>query len=571
MKTLVIAILTLIFSIQSQAQIIKLNRVCSEGNLNNLNWQISAGPCIILPALKVFGTESAVFPFAVIDSGVLVSSKQYINLNGNNKDWKYFLQYKIVCGVDTQTINTDTLSIDVSMPDQTYLDSISVDPITNVVYLGWTSNKTIDFNCYYLYNQDRTNPILESNYRDTFYTDLTSTDPRTKSLTYYITSVDSCNNRNAFGNPHKTINLTTKIDTCTNDVNLAFTAYVGWSQIKKQYIYRKINGGIFVLIDSIPANQLSYIDKGLPAFSNIIYFIRAAKLDSASRYITSSSNSSFVTSSKSVNPSQTKINYVSNNSSNQIELQIAPNPLSNYSAIDLYRGTGFGSIVKIYSFGIGETLFRDNSSITSVHNYYLIGKNVCGLSTDTSSPSNNIVIQLEESLGTINLNWNKYSTWNAGVKDYTIFRSTGNTPNDATNFTALKSLGTDTFTNDAPFGDLTSCYFILAYEQGGTNISKSNTVCNNKTGDIFHPNAISLHGINNTFTFSGIGIDLSKSSMDVYNRWGDLVYSKLNISTPWNGIDYTGKELDAGVYFFTAKIFQGTDTVAINGNVTILK
>ncbi len=572
MKTLVIVILSLLINLTASAQKIRFKRVCSQSITNILSWQIDADTCVLLTTIKVFGTDNVIFPFAVIDSGVAASAKQYIHNNTNNKPWMYFLQYKVICGIDTLTRYTDTLSIDVTNPDPSHLDSVSVDPITNKVYLGWISNKTPDFYVYNLYNTDRANPVLEIDYRDTFYTDQPPTDPKAKSLTYYITSVDSCNNRNAFGNPHKTINLSASIDTCKNDVNISFTAYVGWSSIRILYLFRKINGGIYLPIDSFSSSQLSYTDKGLPPFSTISYFIRAIKLDSLQRNITSSSNSSTVISSNSVNPAQTKINYVSNNNSDQIELEILPNPLSNYSSIDLIRYPAFGSPVKIYSFSPGETIFQDISSAnTSVQNYYLIGKNVCGLPTDTSIQSNNIVVHLAESNNIISLNWNRYFTWNTGVKEYIIYRATGAKPDEATNFTVLKTSNLDTFNTDLSILDKTSCYFILAYENGGINISKSNTVCNNKTGSIFYPNAIITNGLNRVFTFSGIGIDLNKSSIEIYNRWGNLVFSKNDISSGWAGESNLGGEVDAGVYFFSALIFQGTDSVKLNGNITVIK
>ena len=575
-KTILILILCILSELVS-SQTIKLIRICRNGTDNTIVWNTINHGCVIMNTIRLLGAESSGSSFIMIDSTIIYSKKQYNHLSANiplKKDWQYFIQFKLICGAkDTLIVNTDTLSVDTGKPEATFLDSVSVDPISNVVYLGWTSNKSIDFESYYLYNSDKSDPRLAENFKDTFFIDANpSINPKFKSLTYDIASADSCDNRQVYGsNPHKTINLQSIIDTCLNTVSLSWNLYTGWTKIQIQYIYKNINGGGYYLYDSVSSNSQSYLDKNLTNNLIIEYFIRAKKLDQI-RNITSSSNSTKVISGKCVQPFNTEILYITNNSLNNIEIKINPNPISSYSSIDLYKLNNQKNPVKIYTFSTGVALHEDlTSSNLQINNYFIIGKNICGLNTDTSLLSNNIVLNLNEKLGLNQLNWNKYFTWNKSVKEYITYSATGFNLSEVANYVAIKNTGQDTFTSDESLKDKIVCYYIEAIENEKLTTSKSNIMCNIKSGYIYYPNAIVPEGINKEFTFKGIGIDLEKSSVQIYNQWGNEVYTKNNISEGWFGNSNDGVQLESGVYFFIAKIQQAEKIITVNGNITIIR
>jgi hypothetical protein len=520
------------------------------------------------------GRDASSFPFYGIDSGIIASNKTCVHINSNVpsvKDWEYYIEYKIKCGQDTITRFTDTLKIDDQKPDSTILDSVSVDPILSVVYLGWPSNKTSDFSSYYLYNYDRADPRLIENYKDTFYTDLTPINPKTKSLSYDITSSDSCDNRKDYGNyKHQTIYLTGTNDTCINSVNIKWSAYIGWI-VRSYYIYRKESLGKYTLIDSVVGSTLQYQDKNLLTKTSYEYCVRAFK--NGSRLVSSCSNGSevFIMGASS-NPINTEIVQVTNNANDRLELQIKRNPLSNYSTIDLVRSNSVSSPVFIHTFSGVEDKYEDPSvSNISKYSYYLLSKNMCGIVTDTSKVSNNIVLTLNENTDDLLLNWQRYFTWNSGVKDYTIYRSSGNNLSEASNFMAITSRIIDTVFTDPKQTSAVTCYYVVANESLGNASSKSNTVCYIKTGKIYFPNAISINGSNKIFSFLGEGIDLFQSSIQIYNRWGGLEYSKDDISNGWDGRNGLGEILNGDVYFFNAQISQGNNKVNLRGNITILR
>ena len=46
--------------------------------------------------------------------------------------------------------------------------------------------------------------------------------------------------------------------------------------------------------------------------------------------------------------------------------------------------------------------------------------------------------------------------------------------------------------------------------------------------------------------------DYNQVSIQIFNRWGNLIYEKDNYLNDWNGTDMSGKALEEGVYFYMA-------------------
>jgi gliding motility-associated-like protein len=85
-------------------------------------------------------------------------------------------------------------------------------------------------------------------------------------------------------------------------------------------------------------------------------------------------------------------------------------------------------------------------------------------------------------------------------------------------------------------------------------------------------------GIPNAFTPNGDGIndnwDLKyieyypNCTVDIYNRYGEKLYSSIGYATPWNG-KYKGEDLPAGTYYYIINPKNGTAVVA--GYVAIIR
>jgi len=69
-------------------------------------------------------------------------------------------------------------------------------------------------------------------------------------------------------------------------------------------------------------------------------------------------------------------------------------------------------------------------------------------------------------------------------------------------------------------------------------------------GAAYFPNAFTPNGDGSNDTFRPVKRDINNFNMQIYNRWGQLIYSTKNAETGWNGIA-EGKSCPAGLYMFT--------------------
>ena len=88
--------------------------------------------------------------------------------------------------------------------------------------------------------------------------------------------------------------------------------------------------------------------------------------------------------------------------------------------------------------------------------------------------------------------------------------------------------------------------------------------------NVFSPNG---DGINEIFLPENI--DASQFSMDVYNRWGQKVFSSASSGKGWNGEkDNGGDDVPDGTYFVIITYIpycSGDDAVTYSGHVTLLR
>jgi gliding motility-associated-like protein len=61
-------------------------------------------------------------------------------------------------------------------------------------------------------------------------------------------------------------------------------------------------------------------------------------------------------------------------------------------------------------------------------------------------------------------------------------------------------------------------------------------------------------------------------TMEVYNRWGQLVYSGTDFSAGWDG-NWNGEPAEVGAYFYTVRMEAGTEHHLFykTGDVTLVR
>lgn len=89
---------------------------------------------------------------------------------------------------------------------------------------------------------------------------------------------------------------------------------------------------------------------------------------------------------------------------------------------------------------------------------------------------------------------------------------------------------------------------------------------------IYVPNAFTPDGDNNNATFFAVGYGIGEFEMQVFNRWGELLFTSDDIQAGWDGT-YQNEEVQNGVYIW--KIFLKEEHTEINhrlmGHVNLIK
>lgn len=61
------------------------------------------------------------------------------------------------------------------------------------------------------------------------------------------------------------------------------------------------------------------------------------------------------------------------------------------------------------------------------------------------------------------------------------------------------------------------------------------------------------------------------NTLQVFNRWGQLVYEATNYDNTWNGVDQKGNFLPEGGYFYVLEYEDNSETIQVKGAVTIVR
>lgn len=168
----------------------------------------------------------------------------------------------------------------------------------------------------------------------------------------------------------------------------------------------------------------------------------------------------------------------------------------------------------------------------------------------------------------VTLNWNAYEGWSAGVNQYQVNK-----------FTAAGAPIASFFTNETTFVDYDPAdnnqiviYSITAIPNvGGVDKrSVSNQVKLEKDVKLILPTAFTPNGdgVNPLFTISGKFV--SKMSIQIFDRWGVLVFSS-DKNEPWDGTR-GGKVMPESAYVWKAEVidFAGR-TFTREGTVLLLR
>jgi len=155
----------------------------------------------------------------------------------------------------------------------------------------------------------------------------------------------------------------------------------------------------------------------------------------------------------------------------------------------------------------------------------------------------------------------------------TIIVSTGTVLNGTGSGTYLwtpsTGLSSSTIANPTANPTVTTTYTLTVTDAGGCSSSDSvrvTIVTNVIANDGLSPNG---DGLNDVWTITSIE-QFPNALVEVYNRWGELLFSSIGYSQKWDAT-YKGKELPVGTYYYVINLNSALHPDPITGPITILR
>jgi gliding motility-associated-like protein len=136
------------------------------------------------------------------------------------------------------------------------------------------------------------------------------------------------------------------------------------------------------------------------------------------------------------------------------------------------------------------------------------------------------------------------------------------TPNTTTPFTLLKTINDKnilSFTHELA-GFLAGCYVVTAFDSTGNESPRTDSICVVNCAFYELPNAFTPNGdgSNDVFEpFPGWRF-VDRVDMQIFNRWGNLVFETTDPAIQWKGIQSDGKTVADGTYFYICRVYIPT-------------
>ncbi len=526
-----------------------LTRACLDNNDSTVTITYSSisDVCGSFVVHHIYGSETGTnYKLLSTETNFNVNTVK-IKLPNANPTWSFYINTRFLCnGVDS--VQSNTLFIDLDKPDLNPIDSVSIDITTQKLLIGWQKNIATDISGYRIYkNSGGSN----SRIGDTSSTHFVVNNQAINiNSVITIAAFDSCNLFSEISSGHRAMSLSSALDTCTRTVNLNWTKYLGWS-VDAQDLYVSTNGSSYVgqAIDKL---SLGTPFPGLNFGDSVCFFIRARNTTG-----TAKSSSSNITCAKLYRPLLPKTTYLSevtveNNTHLKIECYVDNQGVSD--SVVLYRSTSGEVTIGSKKLVTGPNFYSwtDNSvSITKQPEIYFIRTFApCLGGTSTSLPSSSILLKIVDE----SLTWNKYDNWDGGVNEYLVYAYDGSTWNILTSTQDLFYENIDT---------TLICFRIEAVENqnsfGFNKTSESNEVCAKREPRFFVPNTLNPLSHNSRFRVIGPSIDKSNSTMRIFNRWGEIIFTTNNVDEGWS---VAAEEIfiPLGIYFYDVALLD------LNGN-----
>ncbi len=555
------------------------------------------------PSATIFNITSSGFKYQVTRYISNVVSDSFQTKNTKYEDFKpicgdpnysYKINLKTIFGCSFVSNKLDIPVIIDIRPDAVNVDSASFDDNNNLI-VSWPNTKTSDSiieNQLYYFTSPNSNTELVSripSLPNLFV--VPQSILNSKGLfTEKIKLVLALGNRNTCTVSETTTNpairfspifLDTAKDNCNNSYNVIIG---GGSELERGVAYYKVflktENDEFKLLDSISAisgknNQYAYKLDSLEEGKRYVFFVRAYNeygnaSASSMRYKFSPTFDNTAASKefhlKSISTSsrdvQNVAHFIYKGAITKVfkRFELVRFNCASTEANKKDREETVVATIPFVSPLIEDYFIKDVTAkvFTQSYCYYVRAINSCELNAGETDVHKTMLLDIKEGKDVYHqkLYWNNYEGFDKGVSEYKIYRVIDLKPAKDVYKIVTPSSFADLNVYEDDLHDLTTrdvrvLYFIEAIENGGnvfgSDSSMSNIDTANSNSDFFVPSAFSPNGNteNQVFKPSRFYIDLQNYKFEIYNRFGQIVWSTTNPNLGWDG-----KEAQSDVYVY---------------------
>lgn len=132
----------------------------------------------------------------------------------------------------------------------------------------------------------------------------------------------------------------------------------------------------------------------------------------------------------------------------------------------------------------------------------------------------------------------------------------------------------ETILNHFPGTTIAGCYYIVAVDLNGNSSESSSVVCVQNCPVYKLPNTFTPNGDGQNDVYKPImNLFIDRVKMQIFNRWGQLVFETTDPQINWDGRNQSGTVLSDGVYFYICEAyeFEAIAPIRLSGFIELIK
>ena len=538
-------------------------------------WSIPFNNCGPFISYDLYSATNINGPYSLLSS--ITNNTQYFFFHDNpgNNTYYYYMEGNYNCPGET-VLQSDTIN---NLPLLAFpINRVTI--VGNTTLIEWLPAQ--DAFAYIIYKDTDIGTVpIDTVYGANSYTDLSS-DPNNQVESYYVVSLNECGSTSIFNDPHNSIFLDTLLDPCTQTISLDWNFYQNWpGGIASHEIWVGVNGATPQVVETIGGGSNSFDFTDTNDGDTYCFIINAVSTDPT----VSSQSNQVCLQADVVQPNddlllrnvsvggggQVTITWSSQSDAEFILTNVAQsNQNGNYSLVSSEPAIPPVPPIETYTY---------DTDVTSLNKlfYQVSTVDECGVETTSNYGSTIFLSGIPLPDNTNQVTWTDFDIEGADLIKYELFRVVNG---DIEEILLLD----DTFTqhiDDVDAGNANEtvvCYFVVAsatitLSDGSTDLiqSRSNTFCIQQTGKVWVPNAFAPDGANKEFKPVVVFGQNAAYLMEIYDRWGRLVFSSTEVENGWLGKD-GDKLAPQGVYVYRIRLEQlEGEAIEKNGSVVLLR